>query len=190
MKIYIIFLKYDEVQNDESFEWMQQNLYDSILESIHYINNERCLLYAYVDDKKMAEEFMSTRNPNKFVMITEKMSREEYKRLYKEYKPSLLSRYYFHHGKKDISLVLTEDEYGFYEGNMEWVEDEFDETVYAYPYMKYIFKIFKPKYQKTMKNFGIFDIFDICEALQIGECALINVNIVHFLLKWYRFTFI
>lgn len=190
MKIYVFFLIYDKVQLEESFEWMKDNLWDDVSKEFHYIGNKRCLLYAYTDDKKMAEEFITYRNTKKFVMETYKMSKAEYADFYTSHNNGLLSRYTFYHGNRSIQLVLTQDEYGFYEGNMEWVEDEFEETVYAYPIMKEIMKMLKPKYQKLLKGFQIQELFDICNGIQIGDPIAISVNIVHFLLKWYRFTFI
>lgn len=117
----------------------------------YLIHNED--IYAYTDDISYAEEFIKTRNMNKFHMEKNKLSREEYNDLYENYMNNQLVMF---EGTTKLKKSYKKCEFSIPLTRKEQIECRRRSSVYIHEcLLKNVwtdYKLFKDKYKSALNS--------------------------------------
>ena len=112
-----------------------------------FILKEDRELYAFSDDKKIVNEFISTREMDNFIIKEKRMDYEEYDAFVHYNNGKILNTDYLYDGTNTFEFPMTTDE----SFKLEVEIDELYKKVGDNDIVKFM-KVFKGKYKKSLKN--------------------------------------
>lgn len=185
---YIIYINYDMICNDESFDFYGELTCDdetkfSIFEGHKYF------IYAIARNKKLVDQFFAIRNRDKYLVLKVKQSQSEFFKFMKTYHMSIINVHEFEYGNSTIDLALTDNEYETYDNKFEWMIDEFTDIRDMKIPINILYHSCNKKALKNLDNVGISNIMRIIRSIEIGESVYVSPNIISVLMDTFAYAF-
>lgn len=189
-KVYCFFIRLEKLIDYELIEFFD-SCYDPI-----YIGDERVNLYAFTEKKKEYNDFIETRNMEKFYTKIIRFEKESYKKFLNDNSEFRLSynEYICRTNKKPyvdyFKFLTTESEYDIYTSNLEYIDNALNDLQYYTNSLFYTLVSLDNNVQDKIGYDIYLDIIDSVRQVSNGEYVSLELDGLQFILRQFGELFI
>lgn len=188
MKVHLFYLRRDKVTDRELLESFFDFKEGCGNGAFEYIDGVQCILYAYTADKKVAENFKTLRNMNRFFYVTKRVPDDEVSDSRVFLENAYLLNESTMYCDTSIVIAITGYEYGVIESTIEGFSEYLDDLEEsAYTISALYDECLKKKWRKDFRNSGMMAVL---EALDYDVTYSFDVNVLNILFRYFRFTMV
>lgn len=188
IKVKLYYIREDVVKEKPSYDpldYLELNENETII-----MKGERVRLYCWADHKFSQKVFEKQRNMKNFITRKICMSNNDFDTFGRRNIDQRISVEKHWYGKNYIELALTNLESDMFLSTYDYFDEDFQDICMELDTMHMIYDIMKRKHQKSLENMGLFNIINIARSIELGEYVVPDLNVIHFMIETFGFTYI